>query len=368
MKRILELDGIRGAAIAMVIAWHYFSGPAGANGFAAGSLLAYLQAGCRLAWSGVDLFFVLSGFLIGGILLDSRDSPTYFRTFYTRRFFRIVPIYAAMLIVTHPLMQTLGLHQVGRWWIYPLFLQNFWMAAKNDWGLWAVTWSLAVEEQFYLTLPLIIRKINLQARIWLIVAAIAAAPLLRSLMFVFAPHHPLAPFTLMPCRADALLCGVLGAVLIRDPQWEKKLERNYIGLCAALGVLLAGAALLTKYARGEPLGAPMVCFGYTWLALLYLCVLLLAVTQPRRGLGAILRFAPLRSLGWIAYGVYLLHLIVLIALKHFLPAWPLARVSVASLAATFVLAIISWRYFEKPLIDYGHRLTVRCVEPKNLAK
>jgi peptidoglycan/LPS O-acetylase OafA/YrhL len=225
MKRIPELDGIRGMAIAMVIVWHYFSAPSIANGFPAGSALAYLQAACRLSWSGVDLFFVLSGFLIGGILLDSRESPNYFRTFYTRRFFRIVPIYAAMLVLTHPLMQPLDRHQVGRWWICPLFLQNFWMAAKNDWGLWAVTWSLAVEEQFYLTLPLIIRKVNLQTHVWLISAAIATSPVLRSLIFIFAPHHLLAAFVLMPCRADALLLGVLGAVLVRDLEWKEKLER-----------------------------------------------------------------------------------------------------------------------------------------------
>jgi peptidoglycan/LPS O-acetylase OafA/YrhL len=273
MKRIPALDGIRGLAIAMVIVWHYFSAPTLTNVFPAGSALAYLQAACRLTWSGVDLFFVLSGFLIGGILLDSRASPTYFRTFYTRRFFRIVPIYAAVLMLTHPLMEPLGSHQIGRWWVYPLFLQNFWMAAKNDWGLWAVTWSLAVEEQFYLTLPLIIREINLQARVWLIVAAIAVAPLLRSLIFVFAPHHPLAPFTLIPCRADALLCGVLGAVLIRDPEWKEKLERNYVCAFGGLAVLLVGAALLTEYARGEPR-----------MALLYLCVIPLAVTQPQAGL------------------------------------------------------------------------------------
>src|SRR4030081_1087270 len=103
-----------------------------------------------------------------------------------------------MLVLTHPLMQPLDRHQVGRWWIYPLFLQNFWMAATNDWGLWAVTWSLAIEEQFYLTLPLIIRKVNPQAHAWWIVATIAAVPVLRSLFFLFAPHHPLAAFVLMP--------------------------------------------------------------------------------------------------------------------------------------------------------------------------
>src|SRR6266446_3030301 len=90
--RVPELDGIRGIAIGMVLVGHFFmivSRP--------GSLLAYALVPLRLMWSGVDLFFVLSGFLIGGILLDARDSSNYFRVFYTRRFFRIVPIYAVLL-------------------------------------------------------------------------------------------------------------------------------------------------------------------------------------------------------------------------------------------------------------------------------
>src|SRR5258707_15733453 len=91
--RIPELDGIRGIAIRMVLIAHFFlivSRP--------GSALAYALVPLRLDWTGVDLFFVLSGFLIGGILLDARGSSNYFRVFYTRRFFRIVPIYAAFLL------------------------------------------------------------------------------------------------------------------------------------------------------------------------------------------------------------------------------------------------------------------------------
>src|ERR1700722_14219468 len=175
MKRIPELDGIRGIAIAMVGVYHYFVQP---MQFVPGSALAYLKAACRLTWSGVDLFFVLSGFLIGGILLDSRDRPDYFRSFYTRRFFRIVPIYAATLMLTHPLMGWSGMHQVGRWWVYPLFLQHFWMAAASDFGLWGVTWSLAVEEQFYLTLAAIIRYLR-STLPWVIGAGIVGAPIIR---------------------------------------------------------------------------------------------------------------------------------------------------------------------------------------------
>src|SRR4029077_5360485 len=89
-RRIPELDGIRGIAIGMVIFYHYFTFPATAR---VGSFLWYALLPGRLGWSGVELFFVLSGFLIGGILLDEREASNYFRVFYTRRFFRIVPIY-----------------------------------------------------------------------------------------------------------------------------------------------------------------------------------------------------------------------------------------------------------------------------------
>src|SRR2546425_646800 len=94
--RIPELDGLRGVAIGSVLIWHYFVLPTVA---APGTPLSYARVFGGLTWSGVDLFFVLSGFLIGGILLDARQATNYFQVFYTRRFFRIVPIYAAILLL-----------------------------------------------------------------------------------------------------------------------------------------------------------------------------------------------------------------------------------------------------------------------------
>lgn len=351
MKRVLELDGIRGVAIAMVLVFHYFVQP---TQFLPGSVLSYLKAACRLTWSGVDLFFVLSGFLIGGILLDSRDHPDYFRNFYTRRFFRIVPIYGAMLVLTHPLMGWLGVHQVGRWWVYPLFLQNFSMAAANDFGLWGMTWSLAVEEQFYLTLPAIVRYVR-GVLPWVIGAGIVAAPVIRVVLFYVWPTKVFYAI-LMPCRADTLLLGVVAAMWMRSAsaaEWLRH-QKNY--LWAAGGVLLIGAGVITLHARWM-LGIEMASFGYTWLALLYTAVLLLAVTQPQSWLGAVLRFGPLRFLGRIAYGVYLLHPLFLVVLKTGIHTWPYAALAALAFIATLVLSVLSWRYFEKPLIDFGHRRT-----------
>src|SRR5665213_654935 len=88
--RVPELDGLRGMAILMVVIFHYLEEQGLVTGKGA---TAILQRIVQMGWSGVDLFFVLSGFLIGGILMDARESPSYFRTFYARRFFRIIPIY-----------------------------------------------------------------------------------------------------------------------------------------------------------------------------------------------------------------------------------------------------------------------------------
>jgi len=374
--RIPELDGIRGIAIAMVVMWHYFVSPVVPT---RGTLLYYLHAAGYLTWTGVDLFFVLSGFLIGGILLDSREAPNYFRVFYLRRFFRIVPLYVVWLALTCLVLHAV---QVGlfpasfrslltdRFTMIPyaFYLQNFWMAARNNLGGYSSggTWSLAIEEQFYLTLPLIIRFAARRRLVWIVAAGIAAAPLLRIIIFFLSPHHRMAAFVLMPCRADSLLLGVLGALLVRDDGWRTKLQKNRVAHTVLLIILIFGAGWLSKHGVGQ-LTLQMSSVGYTWMAAFYLCVLLFALVHPGSWLGSCLRWRWLRWLGTIAYGVYLFHMPILLAINALVWNSPLEEIrniggviaNVAALALTLLVCRVSWIYFEKPLIGIGHRATFK---------
>jgi len=223
--RIPELDGIRGLAILLVLVWHY-----GANEIlvANGSWQAYALATLRLTWSGVDLFFVLSGFLIGGILYDAKRSGSYYRTFYLRRIHRICPLYFIWLTLF-----VVGLYFVhnGRplrdlfnldlpWWSYPLFIQNLFM--HKDFGAqWlAITWSLAVEEQFYLILPLLVRNLSNRGITMLAAASILGAPVVRGILWLSGNVY-FGPYTLLSSRADAFGFGVLVALACRNKRvWE----------------------------------------------------------------------------------------------------------------------------------------------------
>jgi peptidoglycan/LPS O-acetylase OafA/YrhL len=376
--RIPELDGLRGLAIGMVLLYHYFQITLITR---PGSLLAYLQVLARHTWSGVDLFFVLSGFLIGGILLDARAATNYFKIFYTRRFFRIIPIYAVVLLATW-LAESVGrwvpygdFRWVGNgslpWYSYATLTQNFWMAWTGTLGALAltVTWSLAVEEQFYLTLPFVVRFVSVRRLRAVVLAGICAAPLLRIGLRFLWPQNLIAGYRLMPCRADALLLGVLAAILLRDDSWRARIQRNNAFFAISITVLLLGTAFLTL--RAPSWSSPlMTSVGYTWLALFYVVLLLYAVTRPTSFLSRALRLHGLAWLGSIAYGAYLLHQGVLFLLFGFLwRQYPqiaggyTALTAFAALGATLLAARLSWRFFENPLIRFGHRSRYTFAEP-----
>ena len=370
-SRIPELDGLRGLAILLVLIWHYGYDANSAGGH---RWFFYLKDVTLLFWSGVDLFFVLSGFLIGGILLDVRNSPNYFKAFYARRAFRIIPIYA-ILIGTYYLCFAAGVP--GRiagsdwlfgptvpWYAYATFTQNIRYAigapALPTWL--GVTWSLAIEEQFYLILPAVIWFVSKRWLPYVLGSAILAAPLLRLLLNLNYSHGRLASFYLMPCRADALLLGVAAALLVRQQSIWESLKRQRRRLASVWIVLLAGLPFFIFFKETDPfLSFWISTVGFSWLALFYLGLLLLALVYSDGWLGRILRTSWLKALGTISYGVYLMHWAVVgLIFAIFRSKSPWAETSaergllLLALAVTIAIASVSWTIFEKPLLKIGH--------------
>lgn len=360
--RYPELDGLRGIAILMVIETHYH-------------ILAFLVTGIGLpqlvpllllGWSGVDLFFVLSGFLLGGILLDNKGASNYFRVFYTRRVCRIFPLYFLVVIPLLIIPPPLGLGLVGSFfgeslpsWTYLTYTQNFAMAEEGRLGTaWlAPTWSLAVEEQFYLILPFLIRFVSREKLPYLLAGLILAATLSRLAILAFHPHGDFAFFVLLPSRAEPLLLGVLGAWAVRNERCLNFLLTRRRFLYGVLALLTMGAALLAL----GPYSSPPQTFsdffpptyGFALLGLLYVCALLIAVTEKRGLVSFVTRNRLLGKVGIIAYGMYLLHLPILLLLFWLVPQRYALIAVLGALLLTFTLASISWIFFEKRIVNWG---------------
>jgi peptidoglycan/LPS O-acetylase OafA/YrhL len=252
--RILQLDGMRGIAIFLVLIWHFVVVPTVAGPHDSVLTRVILHVGL-LTWSGVDLFFVLSGFLIGGILIDAKDSSNYFKTFYVRRAFRILPVYLLVVGVyllvwslaagqKTVLQETLG--SPMPWYLYFTFTQNFWLA-HHAWDSVYLTasWSLAVEEQFYLFLPVIVRVLRRHSLLLAAVVLTLGSAISRSLLYLYyRPYWGTAAYTLIFSRADALMIGVICAVLLRDPRWNELLRKERWATEVSCTIFGLGVAVL----------------------------------------------------------------------------------------------------------------------------
>jgi peptidoglycan/LPS O-acetylase OafA/YrhL len=362
-KQVKELDGLRGIAILLVLLCHstFELHPSS-------KALAYLTSVGRLTWSGVDLFFVLSGFLIGGILLDARNSPRYYSTFYIRRAFRILPAYAVLVCVflirfLRPDAGALGAFSANQipWFAYFTFSQNLWMAGLGSFGVgtMAATWSLAIEEQFYLTAPWVVRRITKRRLAITLVGLIAVAPLVRVVLYCFVSTGSFADYVLMPCRADTLGVGVLIALLVRQPKTFGFLLAKRSALKKIALLLLMALAIMTPW--GLAFSGLMVTGGYSCLACFYGSLLLIAVTGASPVITRLLRNKGLMKLGTLAYFTYLFHLPLMEAARRllvhelgyssglirFLGGW-------LGIGVTLVCAALSWRFFESPLLRKAH--------------
>jgi peptidoglycan/LPS O-acetylase OafA/YrhL len=369
-ERVAELDGLRGLACLLVVVWHYIDNLLASSH---SHLLATVPFRVlSVTWSGVDLFFVLSGFLLGGRLIDHRQSKGVLKTFYVRRACRILPAYFAALVLYFGLVHVLPATYLSHWmtdstgtiptWSYFAFVQNLFMAKTGDFGFapLSITWSLSIEEQFYLVLPALVLLANPKRLPLISILIVLLTPILRLVMLYGFKLPTLSAYVMLFARWDALFLGVLGAHLVRAFPEKMKLRETRVWLRSLLIVMGLGIWL---YSINFPRGVTLVlaAIGYTWISAFYLCLLLLGLFDP--AFSRVFRWKPLVSVGVISYGIYLLHQISNGLVHGIIRNADPNIVEFSDLAVvvlTFMLTVstawISYRFFELPIIRLGKRV------------
>ena len=367
-SRIPILDGVRGTAILIVVVYHYFCIPGFATSIGPWHRIAPAM---YLGWAGVDLFFVLSGFLIGGILIDNQGSSSYFSTFYRRRFFRILPLYFLLLVSYACAAGTNAVPSLLKeripWVSYLFFVQNLEMFLRSNEpgfgrfssgpGWLSGTWSLAVEEQFYLILPAVVRRLSMTQIKILAVLMVVLAPVARWSAFHFAGAKGFTgAYVMLPSRMDGLGFGLLAAVL-----WRQKKMPGMRWLAAVIPVLVWG------FWRYTVLGGQVVLrqalAGYSVSAAAAFVFLLFCLSCSKNSmLSWTLCSRPMVFLGKTSYCLYLCHGIILAAgfslvfgTEPFLGAAPSVALVIICLGLSLGLSWASWKYFESPLLDFAKR-------------
>ncbi len=345
--RIPELDGVRALALIPVLYIH--SNVIEHSGL--GIFAAY-------GWITVDLFFVLSGFLITGILLDAKGEAGYFRNFYARRALRVWPLYFALLMVVLVVLPRFRheAHEIGRFspWYYAFFLQNLFPFGGFILVL-TPTWTLGVEEQFYLVWPLLISLVSRRFFPVLIAAGLVASPLLRLATF-YVTSDWIYIYILTFCRADSLLVGAALAYWMRSGSYSE-------GRLLAFGrwaVALSSVPILWIFARNVAGRGRESVMVYSCVALLVGGLLALALSPRATFWRRFLRLPVMQYFGKISYGLYLIHRVAyelferssLYSFTRFAarPRLSIATTFMAEMLIAFVAASLSWYLFEAPIL------------------
>jgi peptidoglycan/LPS O-acetylase OafA/YrhL len=343
-----ELDVLRGMAILSVVLYHglYWNG-----GAVTGGLARLVVKASVFGWLGVNLFFVLSGFLITGILLDTKGRPDYYRRFYLRRVQRILPAYLATIAI----LSLFHYLTPGAVLVSLLFLVNYDQALPVTTG-YGPFWSLAVEEQFYLLWPMLVSKVNIRVFTAIAIAICLLDPGLRWLVGSGRVHWLGDVHESTILIADNLAIGALAAVFARSPQGTLQNGRKWgvVLMLTGLFVLLAGLPFGILH-RASVVGAVLQTTPWN-LFFTGLLLFLLGLQSPWCSSRSA---APLRFLGYISYGLYLIHLLVFDAYDWCVARLPASiqptlhlvfpRLLLAGLAAVAV-AWLSRRFFEEPFL------------------
>jgi len=338
-----ELDGVRGLAVLFVVLYH-LQGYAGLgnNRTPYGWIVS-------MGWSGVDLFFVLSGYLITGILLDSRSEEKYFQKFYARRMLRIFPLYylvvAGLFLAGPPLLRHLSRGDLIAVWVKPgsqIFAWTFTLNVPFAFDYNQISrlihplWSLSIEEQFYLIWPVTVYLLTPRT-LRVVCLTLVGSALPARIAFVIAGHCS-AAFALTPCRTDALALGALLASTVRTPGGMETIRRwGWKTSVAALAGII-----LTVFFRGPEGADPViVTVGISLVGICYASALGAVISAPQESLSRRgLRLPVIRFLGKYSYAIYVFHQAIIITMVHKLPPGRLAMTLHSSFGGCLTFAAI----------------------------
>lgn len=353
LRYVPQLDGIRGLAIGLVLLWHL--------PVVIGRDLGPLQPLAAAGWTGVDVFFALSGFLITRILLSTVGRPYYLRNFYVRRGLRILPLYYGVLaLVFIARFSTPGVSSDATpspLWFFG-FVSNFWYATKpaaTDLTL-EVMWSLSVEEQFYLVWPLLVCWLSRRGLVVTLVGMIVVAPVCRLLVV-----EDLETMGYTFCRMDGLALGCLAALWSVSPRRSvpHHLGRVAGGLWIALTIIVCLGAF-----RQDGWGMPTI--EYALVPAITAVTILAVLSDQTCLLSRLLGLRPLVWVGSVSFGLYLLHplcfsmtrsLAVTSGWQGNSGGWPADVVlAVVSIVLSLLVAGASYYCFERHFLNLKDRL------------
>ena len=355
MKRLVELDGIRGIAALAVVAYHL------APGFA------------PQGWVAVDCFFVLSGYLITATLLANRDDPHYFLNFYARRALRIWPIYYMTLLpvlAAYRLVPTNYPINAGimlQYLTYTQNIQQIWFDTA-DRAIWAYshTWTLAIEEQFYMLWPLMVRTVTRRGLVALCMAIAAGSVALRGMGMTW---------DVLPARCDGFALGALLALIVSG-RYATAEGRGILLSVMFTTVVIAGAVVTLSLWGPQEIATSWGEFRFpSWgvwdvgpINVLFFGLMGIVILSAGSEWLVFLRWSPLVYLGTISYGLYLYHIPARFAVEalfrklasgHSVDASrPLFR-SIIELTVSIIVASLSWRVVEKPILGLKSRFQAK---------
>jgi peptidoglycan/LPS O-acetylase OafA/YrhL len=332
--RIEQLDGVRAIAIALVLSVHFWF--------------------FRLGWTGVHLFFVLSGLLITGILRRARNDRFYWAPFYIKRATRILPpVLVAVLGAAVSLI--IPWRKIALYYIF--FAANFAEARYvGESKTIGVMWSLAVEEQFYFLWPFAVRFLNRTQLIRLLVAILAAEPILRALATPrYTTCWPI--FLLTPFQIDGLAAGCLLSLLLESESSTKWLRT----WCTKLLILSVAVFSICSFLPSFHREANSILFnsvGYSLIVAVAVFFIAYVLLRPTKPAGKVLALPSVVFIGTISFGIYLFQPLILELSGRFLQTIGFYHQRAMSPVTIAVIVAVSWfsyQFYERPVVRWGHR-------------